>query len=373
MNLRIFLPFVLAILTAHGAMAQPEPDTSQWPDGRPGADFNVVDANGLKQGRWIRVYPNGKLYYSGAFEDGRPVGHFTFFRETGKVLSEVWHEDGTDIAKAILYREDGTESHRGQYQTVHVEGEWTQWKDGEWTALDRQGRVRVVEHYTRDSLHGAHATFHPNGTVLEEGTYFMGLKNGVWKAQDRDGRPRGIEHWRAGQRNGPAQVMQEGGAMLSEGQYAEDLPVGEWKTYNPDGKVRSLITYEGGRVVSESPQNGEFSADYPSGRPEWVARYAHGRLDGPFTAWHDAGEWTMVPAETDGGGGRPPGMAGPGRGRAGTGNAAPMRRELRNQPMKEVGEYTAGVKDGTWRYFDEQGQTLRTERWSLGRLQSTEE
>ena len=32
-----------------------------------------------------------------------------------------------------------------------------------------------------------------------------------------------------------------------------------------------------------------------------------------------------------------------------------MRRELRNQPMKEVGEYTAGVKDGTWRYFDEKG------------------
>lgn len=50
-----------------------------------------------------------------------------------------------------------------------------------------------------------------------------------------------------------------------------------------------------------------------------------------------------------------------------------MRRELRNQPMKEVGEYTAGVKDGTWRYFDEQGQPLRTERWNLGRLESTEQ
>ena len=309
MNLRIFLPLLLATATATTVLAQPEPDTSQWPDGRPGADFNVVDAKGLKQGRWIRVYPNGKLYYSGSFENSRPVGHFTFFRETGKVLSEVRHQADSDIAKAVLYREDGTESHRGHYLTVQVDGEWTQWKDGEWTALDRRDRVRVVEHYTRDTLDGPTTTFHPNGTLLEEGTYAMGLKNGVWKAFDREGRPRGVEHWRNGQRNGPAQVMQDGGAMLSEGQ---------------------------------------------------------------FTSWHDAGEWTMVPAEAGGGSGIPPGMVGPGR-RPGAKPDAPMRRELRNQPMKEVGEYTAGVKDGTWRYFDEQGNTIRTERWSLGRLESTDE
>jgi len=50
-----------------------------------------------------------------------------------------------------------------------------------------------------------------------------------------------------------------------------------------------------------------------------------------------------------------------------------MRQELRNQPMKEMGEYTAGVKDGTWRYFDEQGDRIRTERWTLGKLTGTEE
>jgi len=377
MNLRTLLLLFGALTASVCALAQPEPDTSQWPDGRPGADFNVVDAKGLKQGRWIRVYPNGKLYYSGSFEDGRPVGHFTFFRETGKVLSEVQHEAGTDLAKAILYREDGTESHRGQYTTVQVDGEWTQWKTGEWTAFDKQGRIRMVEHYTRDSLDGDFSALHRSGQLLEEGRYAMGAKQGTWKAYDREGRLRAEEVWRNGRRNGPSRVMQDGGALLSEGQYQEDLPVGEWTLYNPDGKVRSLIAHEGGKVVSETPQNGEFSADYPSGRPHWVGRYAHGRLDGPYTAWHDRGEWTMVPAETGNGGGMPPGMAGPGRGRPGGGRPgagdAPMRRELRNQPMKEVGEYTAGVKDGTWRYFDEQGQPLRTERWNLGRLESTEE
>ena len=104
MHARLVFLLSASLLFATEALAQPGPDTSQWPDGRPGADFNVTDANGLKQGRWIRVYPNGKLYYSGSFRDGRPVGHFTFFRETGKVLSEVQHEEGTDLAKAILYR-----------------------------------------------------------------------------------------------------------------------------------------------------------------------------------------------------------------------------------------------------------------------------
>ena len=49
------------------------------------------------------------------------------------------------------------------------------------------------------------------------------------------------------------------------------------------------------KVVSETRKNGEFSADYPSGRPEWVGRYAHGRLDGPYTAWHDAASGPSKP------------------------------------------------------------------------------
>ena len=102
--LRFPLIFCLVLTLPTAALAQPGPDTSQWPEGRPGENFNITDANGLKQGRWIRVYPDGRLYYSGSFKDDRPVGHFTFFRETGRVLSEVEHtEDGTG-AKAILYR-----------------------------------------------------------------------------------------------------------------------------------------------------------------------------------------------------------------------------------------------------------------------------
>ena len=74
MHARLVFLLYASLLFATEALAQPGPDTSQWPDGRPGADFNITDADGLKQGRWIRVYPNGKLYYSGSFRDGRPVG-----------------------------------------------------------------------------------------------------------------------------------------------------------------------------------------------------------------------------------------------------------------------------------------------------------
>ena len=91
-------------------------------------------------------------------------------------------------------------------------------------------------------------------------------------------------------------------------------------------------------------------------------------LTDPFTSWHDLGEWVMVPAEAGAPAGGPP-MPGGGR----PGGETPMRQELRNQPMKELGEYTAGVKDGTWRYFDEQGERIRTERWTLGKLTATEE
>jgi len=348
--------------------AQPDTDTSNWPNGQPGSDFNVTDARGLKQGRWIRVYPDGQLYYSGSFTNGKPSGHFTFFRENGRVLSEVDHLEGSDMAKATLYREDGTPSHRGQYRTVQVDGAWTQHKTGPWEALDKQGRVRISEHYQSDVLDGMYQAFHPNGNVLEQGHYRAGKKSGKWASFNREGASRSEELWREGERHGEAVVMQDNGVPLSRGQYDNGLPSGEWSLYNADGKTRSILTYVEGKVTTERPQNGEFEATYPSGRPEWMGRYAHGNLDGPFTAWHDLGEWQMVPAEEGGVRGGPPTQ---GAGRAGGGS--PMRQELRNQPMKEMGEYTAGVKDGTWRYFDEQGDHIRTERWTLGKLTGTEE
>jgi antitoxin component YwqK of YwqJK toxin-antitoxin module len=367
-----FLPLalLLSVLLTElpQAFAQPGPDTSQWPSGNAGSDFNITDAEGRKQGRWIRVYPDGQLYYSGSFKDDRPVGHFTFFRQNGRVLSEVEHQQDSDIAKAILYREDGTESHIGQYRTVRENGEWTQIKTGAWDAYDAQGRIRVKEHYQEDRLDGPYLAYHPNGNVLEEGQYRKGGKSGLWKTYNREGSLRSEELWREGERHGASTVFQDDGQPLSKGDYALGLPVGAWTTYTPRGKVRSLITYEDGRAVSEVPQNGEFESHYPSGRPEWVGRYAHGRLDGPYTAWHDLGEWTMVPADQgQQGQGMPPGMGGGGN------RNDPMRRELRNQPLREMGEYTAGVKDGVWRYFDEQGDRIRTETWNMGRLDSTEE
>lgn len=365
----ISLLLCILIVLPNGLMAQPGPDTSNWPEGTAGSDFNVTDAAGRKQGRWIRVYPDGTLYYSGSFKDDRPVGHFTFFRETGRVLSEVEHtEDGTG-AKAILYREDGTVSHRGQYLTVQVDGQWTQLKEGPWVALDVQGRVRVEEQYANNLLDGPCRVFHPSGQLLEEGQYKGGNKAGLWKTYNREGQLRAEELWREGERHGESSVMQDNGRLLSKGTYDMGVPTGTWTLYNPDGKVRSLVSYEGGRAVKEEPQHGEFEGTYPSGRPEWVGRYAHGRLDGPFTAWHDRGEWVMVPADE---GGPAPGMS-PGRMGGGGGAQENLRRELRNQPMKEMGEYTAGVKDGTWRYFDEQGDPIRTETWQLGKLLSTEE
>lgn len=358
----LFLALPLALFS------QPDADTSNWPDGQPGADFNVTDARGLKQGRWIRVYPDGQLYYSGSFLDSKPVGHFTFFRENGRVLSEVDHLEGTDKAKAILYREDGTPSHRGQYRTVQVDGEWTQRKTGTWEALDKQGRIRITENYLQDALDGVYQAFHSNGNLLESGQYRKGKKSGAWQSYDREGAIRSEELWREGERHGEAVVMQGQGVMLSKGNYDNGMPTGEWSLFNPDGKIRSILTYAEGKLTKEQPQNGEFEANYPSGRPEWMGRYAHGNLDGPYTSWHDLGEWVMVPAETGAAGGAPPMQAG-----QRPGGSSPMRKELRNQPMKEMGEYTAGVKNGTWRYFDEQGERIRTERWTLGKLTETEE
>ena len=65
-------------------------------------DYSLVISMAKKR-RWIRVWPNGSIYYKGSFEHGRPSGDF-YTSETGKLMSKINHPM---ITTAIHYGPNG--------------------------------------------------------------------------------------------------------------------------------------------------------------------------------------------------------------------------------------------------------------------------
>ena len=348
------------------------------PDGAPGKDFNALDAEGRKDGRWVRVYPNGKLYYSGTFDAGQPVGHFTFFHENGGVHSEITHEITGDLegghsgaawnASIVSYREEGTVLSRGEYTVWMGEnGEPTQEKVGLWRAYDKSGRVRRMENYQSGVLHGEFKSFYADGTPLEEGMYDKGKRQDLWTRYHPSGMRESEQTWAADRPEGVFVLYHESGAAMTRGYFRNGLEAGAWKLFLADGRVHSTVFYNRGVVTREVPENGTFERFYPSERPKATVAYKNGKLHGSCVRYHDNGDWTTGAAQI----GTAGGAAGVMGGLIGSGDSGgDLQRFLKGQTTKEKGAYVEGVKDGNWRYFDGSGLLLRTERWSGGQLES---
>ncbi len=355
--------FALSALlsTPASSLCQPATPSSELtvPSGTPGTDFNLLDGAGRKDGRWLRVYEDGSIYYSGSFDAGRPIGHFTFFHEGGGVHSEVVHGeadvDGHWTSEVVSYRKDGSLAGRGDYSMwMGGNGKPAQEKHGLWRSYDTSGRVRRLENFAQGELHGAFKTFFADGTALEIGLYKEGKRDGNWTRNAASGRKESEQNWASGVPEGGFILYHASGKVMTQGHFRGGLEAGAWKLFLDDGRVHSTVFYERGRIDREVPENGLFQSTYPSDRPSKSEHYEAGLLHGEFVRWYDNGEWSAGAAEV--GGGEFGGAGGD------------MKRFLEGQKMAEKGQYQRGFKHGNWNHYREDGMIDRIERWDMGTL-----
>lgn len=79
------------------------------------SQINQTDANGLRQGRWQKMQPNGKPMYDGYFKDGKPVGEWKRFHTGGQVKAIIKYRTESDSADAKLMDEWGKKVAEGIY------------------------------------------------------------------------------------------------------------------------------------------------------------------------------------------------------------------------------------------------------------------
>lgn len=163
---------------------------------------NITDKNGLKQGVWVKKFPNSSVIeYKGNFIDNKPVGKFTYFFISGKVKSELYFKEKEDVSYAAFYHEEGGLMAYGKFKGKNKDSIWMYYSplgrlsskenyldgklDGEkivyylpQTTTDKSVRVSQKFNYKNDVLEGEQMEYFENGKVREK--YFMvnGNKHG---------------------------------------------------------------------------------------------------------------------------------------------------------------------------------------------------
>lgn len=201
---------------------------------------NLTDANGMKQGHWMKEYPNGKVMYEGTFKNDKPVGVFRRYNNEGILISELTYSDKKDEAAAIFFYADSIKAAEGIYIARKKEGLWKFW------SATRPVYLISEEYYHDDLRHGLSQKFYPDSTLAEKMTWDFGKRTGEWLQKYPDGSICLRAEYFDGKLEGPFSYYHPNGRLQYEGRYKENVRSGDWMVFNEDGSLKQIIVYKDG-------------------------------------------------------------------------------------------------------------------------------
>jgi antitoxin component YwqK of YwqJK toxin-antitoxin module len=206
------------------------------------ATLNYTDPNGLKQGHWIKTYPNKIVMYDGVFKDNHPVGEFKRYYEDNTLKSQlIYSADGKE-ADATLYHPNGFISSNGKYINQLKEGKWRYYS----SAIN--GYLLCEENYTKNLRNGLSVRFYPDSTIAEKVNFTNDVRSGEWIQYYPDGTKCVKSAYLNGKVNGKFEVWFENGKLEFSGQYVNDLRDGKWLIYDDKGSIKYQIDYKLGNT-----------------------------------------------------------------------------------------------------------------------------
>ena len=107
-------------------------------------DINQINVDGQKQGIWKKNYENGKLRYSGQFNNDIPTGIFYYYYKSGELqLEKEFFHNGLAAATHMFYK-NGALKASGLYVN--------ELKDSTWNYYNRDSVLILQETYTRTGI-----------------------------------------------------------------------------------------------------------------------------------------------------------------------------------------------------------------------------
>lgn len=299
-------------------------------DGYHSAYIQAEFKDGFYNGKYAE-YEYNKLKCEGAYRDGRKEGTFKFYDSEGRVKEEKPYKDGklhgahrTFYTSGQLEREVNYRDGRQDGKELYYDYDGTLRREHNY----RDGRQVGKQYSFIQGTHEYYETTYFNDQGLQEGDYTAiftfgqphitgryanGQKDGVWTEIAESGDTLYIATYRAGREEGlQVRFSRETGTRTKEYYMKADRPDGLYREYDPDnGELIYEATYQYGRLHGK-----ERRLVHDNRYDYWeTSTFVNGRKTGPFES-----------------------------------------RYIKNDRVREAGEYRNGHRIGRWKLYDIDGR-----------------
>ncbi len=204
--------------------------------------FNKFDQNGRKTGFWKGHYENGKLKYSGYFENDKPIGEMKKYYPGGLLQSIMVFDKTSRYSYTKLFDENGKLIAEGKYFGKIKDSTWNYY-----SSVD--GRLVLSEKFYLGKRTGTSSKYYPNGNASELIEWENDSENGKWEQFYENGDMRLKCSYLEGKRNGYFQSFYPGGILSIEGEYQNGVMNGKWTYYKENGDKDYCIEYSMGKML----------------------------------------------------------------------------------------------------------------------------
>jgi len=311
--------------------------------------INRTDNNGLKQGDWIEFFPGGSKKSEKTYKDDLLHGYYKEYDTRGKLVLTMLYENGAivksrvedepDIEIVSKYDDNNKLIYRGPFRNkvpVGVHREFDKDgkvsnafiyndnglllsegivdesgnKNGKWKDLFADGKIQAEGAYTDNRRTGLWKFYNNSGKIEQTGNYNNGRPDGLWKWYHDNGTILREEEYFLGQRDGSCSEYSENGDLIAQGEYSDGERDGEWKFKTGD------FTEEGKYIIGL--KEGQWKSYYANGKLKFKGNYVQGNPNGQHLYYYEDGR------------------------------------------LKEEQFYRNGIKQKTWKKFDEEGLPVLT-------------
>lgn len=178
-----YLVFIFVVF--HIASAQPQ---SYAMDANGKDTINIIDAQGLKQGKWKifgkskpgSCYAETALAEEGKYQDNKKAGIWKEYWCNGHIKNKITYQGGRPDGHAIMYHENGKISEEGLWKINKWVGNYKLYYDN--------GQVQQEFAFNATGKReGAQKYYYENGQVMIEGSWNNGKEAGVIKEYHENG------------------------------------------------------------------------------------------------------------------------------------------------------------------------------------------
>jgi antitoxin component YwqK of YwqJK toxin-antitoxin module len=306
--------------------------------------INRTDNAGLKQGEWKEFYPAGAIKTEMTYKDDQLHGYYKEYDTRGNLMVTMLYDNGAivkslvedqpDIEIVNRYGEDGRLIYSGPFRNNVPVGTHREFGNdgkvvnasiyndnglllsqgivdesgnlnGRWKDLYADGKIKAEGAYTDNRRTGLWKFYNTGSRVEQTGSFNNGRPDGLWTWYYDDGSVLREEDYFQGQRDGQYTEYSPSGEVIASGQYSDGEKNGEWKFKSGD------LTEEGRYIIGL--KDGQWKSYYESGKLKFRGSYVQGNPDKQHLYYYESGK------------------------------------------VKEEQYYQMGIRQRTWKKFDEEG------------------